>query len=289
MTLYDELRAALNQQADMTNAPRPDVDGLVRGGQLRRRRRNMVRIGVVAAAAVLVGGGAYGVTQIDSGDPGTDPGIADQTTQPTETSESAPTTSALPDRDRAPVEPGTYRIFVDYDADGTTAIEADMTIAGRGWESGDYLVISDAETWAGFGMYRPLALTDGSGCSGDWQRRDAAETPQGLARQFARLPQSTVVQPPTPTEAFGHDALHLRLRIDDSCPSDQVYRVAETSKGYRGISYSNVPTEVVIDFWVVDLDGTAVVVDLWHQGDASTELVDRATRARDSISFVTPE
>jgi hypothetical protein len=115
--------------------------------------------------------------------------------------------------------------------------------------------------------------------------RDAA----GLARQFARLPQSTVVQPPTPTEAFGHDALHLRLRIDDSCPSDQVYRVAETSKGYRGISYSNVPKEVVIDFWVVDLDGTAVVVDLWHQGDASTELVDRATRARDSISFVKPE
>jgi hypothetical protein len=64
---------------------------------------------------------------------------------------------------------------------------------------------------------------------------------------------------------------------------------AGTSKGWRGISYSDVPKEVVIDFWVVDLDGTPVVVDLWHQIDASSELVDQATRVRDSISFVTPE
>jgi hypothetical protein len=286
MNLDDQLRAALNQEAEMTNAPRPDVEGLISGGQVRRRRRNVARIGVAAAAIVLAGGAAYGVTQNDSDDPGTDPGIADQKTQPTQPSESAPTASALPHGDRAPVEPGTYRIFVDYDAAGER-IEADMSVAGTGWESGDFLVVSDGETWAGFGIYRPLSLTDGSGCSGDWQHRDAAETPQGLARQFARLPQSTVVQPATPTEAFGHDALHLRLRIDDGCPIDQVYRVAETSKGWRGISYSEVPKEVVIDFWVVDLDGTAVVVDLWHQGDASTELVDRASQTRDSITFVT--
>jgi hypothetical protein len=284
MNLDDELRAVLSQEADMTNAPLPDVDRLVRGGRVRRRRRTVARIGVAAAAAVLAGGGAYGVTQIDRGDE--TPRPADEPTQPTQPSETAPTTSALPDGDRAPVEPGTYRIFVDYDA-AVERIEADMTVAGTGWESGDYLVVSEGETWAGFGIYRPLSLADGSGCSGDWQPRDAAETPQWLARQFARLPQSTVVQPPTPTEAFGHDALHLRLRIDDSCPIDQVYRVAETSKGWRGISYSDDPKEVVIDFWVVDLDGTAVVVDLWHQGDASQQLVDRATRARDSIIFVT--
>ena len=148
-------------------------------------------------------------------------------------------------------------------------------------------MVSDGETWAGVGIYRPLSLSDGSGCSGDGQGRHAAETSQGLARQLARLPQSTVVQPPTPTEAFGHDALHLRLRINDICPIDQVYSVAWTAKGYRGISYSDVPKDVVIDFWVVDLDGTAVVVDLWHQIDASSDVVDLATQARDSITFVT--
>ena len=66
-----------------------------------------------------------------------------------------------------------------------------------------------------------------------------------------------------------------------------MYRVAWAAKGWRGISYSDVPKEVVIDFWVVDLDGTPVVVDLWHQDDASAGLVDQATRARDSIIFVT--
>jgi hypothetical protein len=44
---------------------------------------------------------------------------------------------------------------------------------------------------------------------------------------------------------------------------------------------------VVIDFWVVDLDGVPVVVDMWHQDDASSQLVDRIARTRDSISFVT--
>ena len=37
----------------------------------------------------------------------------------------------------------------------------------------------------------------------------------------------------------------------------------------------------------MDLDGTPVVVDLWHQIDASSDVVDLATQARDSITFVT--
>ena len=162
-----------------------------------------------------------------------------------------------------------------------------MTVAGTGWESGDDPVVSEGDTWAGVGTYRPLSLPDGSGCSGDWHGgRHAAETTQGLAGQLARLPQGTVVQPPAPTEAFDHDAIHLRLRIDDSCPIDQAYRVAGTSKGWRGISYSDVPKEVIIDFWVVDLDGTPVVVDSWHQQGASADLIDRIAQARESIAFV---
>ena len=282
MNLGDALRDTLSHEADLQSATRPDVNLLIHGGRVRRRRRNVTRIGVVAATVVLAGGVAYGVSQVDSGNRGTDPGIVDQ---PSETSESAPTTSTLPDGDRAPIQPGTFRTFVGDDAAGER-IEADMTVTGTGWQSGDDPVVSDGETWAGVGIYRPLSLTDGSGCSGDWQGRHAAETSQELAGQLARLPQSTVVQPPTPTEAFGHDALHLRLRIDD-CPIDQVYQVAGTSKGYRGISYSDVPKDVVIDFWVVDLDGTPVVVDLWHQIDASSDVVDLATQARDSITFVT--
>ena len=185
------LRAALTQEADMQDAPRPDVDRLISGGRGRRRRRNL------------------------------------------------------------PVVPGA--------------------------------------TSGGLGVYRPLALADGSGCNGDAPSVDVAGTAQALARQLARLPRSTVVLAPTPGQAFGHDAVHLRLRIDDDCPQGQGYRVAETLRGSRGISYSDVPREVVIDFWVVDVDGLAVVVDTWHQDGASSQRVDQIARTRDTITCVTGE
>ena len=44
----------------------------------------------------------------------------------------------------------------------------------------------------------------------------------------------------------------------------------------------------MIDFWVLDLDGAAVVVDAWHQAGASVDLVDKVTRAPESITFVRP-
>ncbi len=46
------------------------------------------------------------------------------------------------------------------------------------------------------------------------------------------------------------------------------------------------PADVVIDFWVMDLGGTPVVVDQWRNVDAPREIVDRATRTRESITFV---
>ena len=89
-------------------------------------------------------------------------------------------------------------------------------------------------------------------------------------------------------KAWGYDAQHLRLRIQEDCGFDALYRVAETPRGTRGINYGYGSTGVVIDFWVLDLDGAAVVVDAWHQVDSSVGLVDKVTRAAESISFVRP-
>lgn len=286
MSLDNELTAAFGREAELREVPPIDVEGLIRGGRARRRRRNLARIGgAVAAAAVLVGGGAYGVAHVDPGDIG-------KNTVPPATSESEPPEPAaappsFQHLNRATIEPGTYRMYAGFDSTGI--IEADLTIAGPNWASGDQPVVSDGDTWAGVGVYQPDGLAGGAPCSGDWRDRDAAGTPMALARQLVRLPRSTVVQPLTPTEAFGHDAIHLRLRIDDRCPLGEYYQVAHGPAGSRGISYGRAAKEVLIDFWVVDLDGTAVVVDLWHQVDASTELVSRATQVLDSITFVTGE
>ena len=190
-----------------------------------------------AAAAVLVGGGAYGVAQLDPGDPGT-------VTVPPATSESEPPEpAAVPPsfqhRDRGAIEPGTYRMFVGADPAGVK-IEADLTVTGPNWIAGDQPVVSEGDTWAGVGVYQPDALAGVAPCSGDWQSRDAGGTPQALARQLVRLPRSTVVQPLTPTEAFGHDAIHLRLRIDDQCPRGRV--LPDCRRGQQGVAASPTAT-----------------------------------------------
>ena len=288
MTLDTELTAAFGQEAETREIPPPDVEGLIRGGRTRRRRRNVRRIGIgAAAAAVLVGGGAYGVAHVAPGDPGTV--SVPPATSVFEPSEPAAVPPSFQYLDRTAIEPGTYRMFVGADPAGVK-IEADLTVTGANWFAGDQPVVSDGgDTWAGVGVYQPDALARVAPCSGDWQGRDASRTPQGLARQLVRLPRSTVVQALTPTEAFGHDAVHLRLRIDDQCPRPEWYQIAHGPAGVRGITYSRHPKEVLIDFWVVDLNGTTVVVDMWHQVDAPTELVGRANQVRDSITFVTGE
>ena len=96
----------------------PDVDVLIHGGRVRRRRRNVTRIGVAAATVVLAGGVAYGVSQIDPGGPRSDPGIVGPAARDVRVR--ADPARRLPDGDRAPIEPGTFRTFVGYDAAGAT-------------------------------------------------------------------------------------------------------------------------------------------------------------------------
>ena len=258
----------------MQSAPAPDVDRLIRGGRARRRRRNVVRFSIAAAlVAVLVGGGVYGVMQIDRGT-ALEPAPPPSTTSP----------PSYRDNNGAAIEPGTYRVLVGVDAQGV-AINADLTFDSASWKGGGYPVVYGMGRAAGVGVYRPTALAAGTGCVSDEPNREVGDTPQPLAQQLSQLPRSTVVQAPAPVQAFGHDAIHLRLRIDNDC--DEFYRVAETVRGDHGITYNHIPEKVVIDFWVVDIDGVPVVVDMWHEDGASRYLVDLIARTRDSITFVT--
>jgi hypothetical protein len=263
----------------MQNATRPDIDGLITGGRARRRRRNLLWAGGAALAVVLIGGSAYAVTQLDLSDAGSSP-IVDEPT-----SEATP--SELPgDAGEDQLEPGTYRVLVGAEATGDGEIEADLTLEGSGWKAGNFPTVQEGVTYGGIAVYRPDALAVESGCNHDVSNDLVGETPQALAEQLAELPGSTVVQPVGPTQKLGYDAQHVRLRIADDCPDGGGYRVAETPRGSRGISFSSVPTTVVMDFWVLDVDGVPVVVDTWHQNGASTDLVDRIAQAGDSLSFV---
>jgi hypothetical protein len=63
-------------------------------------------------------------------------------------------------------------------------------------------------------------------------------------------------------QAFGGHAVHLRLQIKNNCRVGD-YRVADTPRGVQTISYSDAPREVGIDFWVLDVEGAPIVVDMF--------------------------
>ncbi|QBR92333.1 hypothetical protein [Nocardioides euryhalodurans] len=282
MNLEEELCAVLRQEAEVRTTPTPDIEAMVEGGETRLRRRNTMRMGLAAAAVLLVGGGTYGATQLDNALP--DTGVVNQ---PSETPEAAPP-QPWADNDQAPAEAGTYRTDVGNTEAGV-AIEADFTIDGEGWRASNYPVANTGQPFAGLGVYQPESV--GGGCRMAAGYKDAATAPQQLVQQLIHLPRSQVVQQPAPTEAFGRSAVHLQLRIDAGCAADDpAYLVADGPAGDRGISYFDESPQgdegmVIIDFWVVDVDGTSVVVDRFHLEDAPDDLVAQSTRAVESITF----
>ncbi len=228
--LGDELRSTLNQQADTQLTPGPNVDRLIAGGRTRRRRRNLTRAGGAALTVVLVGGGAYAVTQ-DRSDPAGSRIANQQTPGP---SEAVPT---LPgDRGQSNLRPGTFRILVGADPVGAP-ISADLTFAGTGWSAGNFPLLGDGESFGGVGVYQPSALAARSGCDGDLVTSNVEGSPSSLAQQLTTLPGSTVLQPAKPTELLGRYAFHAQVSIPQSCPMHSYYRVAETPRGGRGITY----------------------------------------------------
>lgn len=79
MNLDDQLRAVLNEEADVRDAPPPDVRGMISGGQARRRRRNAAWAGGSILAAVIAVAGSYGVAQQwDVDTSSEDHGVVDQ-------------------------------------------------------------------------------------------------------------------------------------------------------------------------------------------------------------------
>jgi len=287
MNLEEELRAVLSQEAEMRTTPTPDIEGMVKGGQDRLRDRKVKRIGLAAAAVLLIGGGVYGVAQLGHADADADSGVTSLPTGPT--GPTGPTEAADPPNwadiiDGAPVEPGTYRAFVAAVPEGKN-IEADLTVHGSNWTGSNYPVAYDGKEFAGIGVYHPESVA--GGCKMGAGLEPAAGEPQQLAQQLAQMPRSEIVQQPTPTKALGGSAVHLRLQVDAACADGAAYLVTDD----RGISYVDQSTAgsviVTIDFWVLDVNGTTVMVDMFHSKDAPRSLVAQAAAARESITLVT--
>jgi hypothetical protein len=259
----------------MSDAPRHDTNSAVSVGPAGRRR-SVSRLGLATAAVlVLVGVSACEVGEGDSRDPETDGGVAEEVAPVSET-------TAVPTENRE-------EVGVDHESGLPISIvvpgDADFFGGGTGVTPED-----DEALQVGLDVFQAESLAGGSSACSDesWsaRSRQPAATAQALGRQLEQFPRSTVTRSVRPTSAFGHDAFHLRLRVDNGCPAGQAYRVAAAETDF-GISYSDTPQEVVVDFLVVDVDGTPIVVALWNEAGAPTDLVQQATEVRDSITFAT--
>ncbi|MBO9522775.1 MAG: hypothetical protein J7518_14680 [Nocardioidaceae bacterium] len=268
----------------MRTTPTPDLDRIVTGGQDRLRRRNTTRIGLAAAAVLIAGGGAYGIAQLGDSDSNTD--VTDVPPSPVNPRHWA-------DFDGEAADPGAYRIPVGTQADGKS-LDADFSIQGSNWTASNLPVAYSGAQFAGFGAYQAESVA--GGCKMEAGLKPAATQPQQLVQQLAAMPQSQVLQQPAPATAFGHSATHLQVRVNAACSQaagPTAYVVAETAEAdTRAVSYfaDGVPADsgaVVIDFWVLDVNGTTVVVDMFRSEGASQALADQAAEGRESIAFVT--
>ena len=283
MNLDEQLRAALDQEAEMQNATRtrrgradqwragPPAPPQRGAGRRRRRGRGRARR-------------RGRVRRHRSSTPGPRPSRP-RPSDPAVRARDDPAVLARTDGRR--LEPGTYRMFVGVDAAGAT-IDADLTVDGPELDQRDLSGrVRGRELRPVSAVYQPERWPPGPVAPATSRTRTSAETPQALAQQLAQLPRSTVVQPATPTEAFGHDAIHLRLRIDNDCPADQGYRVAETHRGSRGITYSAAPRTSS------STSGSWTWTGLRSWSTCGTRSTRRASwwteiaRTRDSITFVT--
>ena len=60
-------------------------------------------------------------------------------------------------------------------------------------------------------------------------------------------------------------------------------------QGWGGDSDVNLGREILIDFWVFDLDGQNIVVEARHEGNPSEEMMSQLYQVTQSVRFISEE
>ena len=206
MNLDDQLRAVLNEEAEMRTAAPPDVQGLISGGQARRRRRNAVWAGGSVLAAVIAVAGGYGVAQLgDEADSVSQ--VADQ-----------PTPQPLPDTPvPVAIESGTYLV----EAEDYVVVPYTITVP-VGWDAQHGTYISrhqdepDAIGIEPFVLDK-IRLTDDT-CTGPETLGTAQTSTAGLVAALRAQGSGLRVSDPVADTVGGHPATRIDLDYPGSKP-----------------------------------------------------------------------
>jgi hypothetical protein len=242
----------------------PDVADLAaRGRDLRRNRR---ATGGVLAALVLLAGGAFvarATVQRDDARPEPAP-------PPRVRVEELPSRAIGDNRVLRPGREYAVRPWV-IDHDPVRATFAGPT-GGWTWR-GDQATrsVGGSAAWGSLprGKYGAVGVMVADRVSktfcdeaeGQWTT--LAETPVRAARQISRAPGVRQVEPARPETRFGQPGAHVRITVPRLCPKYQDVLLW----GLDGAEYGGEPGLAtvfypgqVLDVWVLDVDGTRVVV-----------------------------
>jgi hypothetical protein len=126
-------------------------------------------------------------------------------------------------------------------------------------------------------------------CAGTARWADAAGTPLEFSRQVAAIPLVRVLDEPATTELSGYPAAHMRLEVTRLCARHgdaflwSVFPMS--SSGVPGVAAVYWPGQIV-DQWVVDVDGSLVVVSTNHSPELPDSLVEEAQATADSVELL---
>ena len=117
-------------------------------------------------------------------------------------------------------------------------------------------------------------------------------TMDDVVRLLTTLPQFAVLEGPRALPAFGRDTRYLKVRADRvTCPAvrDARYQLADIYWGdgfdSGGESAIEPGRPVLIEFWVLELEGKPVVVEARQEGRPETAMVDQLDQVRESLTF----
>ena len=301
MNLDEQIREVLVARSERREPPPVDLAGLMARANVRRRRRMPLRVAAAAAVVAVLGGGALWLTQ-------------DVRTVPEPAA--PPPTDAASSADRAPfladstcpdrcLEPGTYQVPLGAD-DGNPLFNAEVSVEADGWESVVYLHRVSRSGRGGavmLNVYEPMGLASRRACADGTTVLAPDASADDVVRRLAYLPQFDVVDGPTAMPAFGHETVHLRIQADRIRCNEALDPHPDTHAQYNladfvgaiggwpegGDSDIDPGRPVLIDLWVLDLDGHNIVVEARQEGSPTNEMVEQLDQVRASIEFVVQE
>ena len=286
MNLDQRLADAARHLAEQVDPPEVDLDA-VRSQAHANRRRTLAL--AVAAAVVAVGLAAIPLLAAGRGTATPEPAASPRS----EIIRTLRDSNCAMDRC---LKPNTYAIPLGGDS-SQHRLRARLEVRSEGWEArydAHRISQTNAEGAVVLTVYQPDAFAGPQPCGVHGAGTTVAPeaTMDDVARLLTTLPQFAVLEGPRALPAFGRDTRYVKVRADRvSCTMVRGarYQLADIYWGdgfdSGGESAIEPGRPVLIEFWVLELEGKPVVVEARQEGRPESAMIDRLDQVRQSLTF----